>query len=187
MQTTITVNGEARALDVDPRTTLLDALRELMVDYAVVIHTTRAARQVADWLDSHGFDVEYTAAGDRGHLFWNRRGVLLVTSQKVAAVAYIDDRAIRFTDWPQALAALGGGDLPPGATPTPLRAYEGEAWPVHGDRFRASDGSGWLHDTTATLRRVGWLDQRGRVWLHTPPQDGFDGGSLTPLLIDARD
>lgn len=28
LRTTITVNGEARALDVDPRTTLLDALRE---------------------------------------------------------------------------------------------------------------------------------------------------------------
>ncbi|RAK60423.1 (2Fe-2S)-binding protein [Phenylobacterium hankyongense] len=28
MRTTITVNGEARALDLDPRTTLLDALRE---------------------------------------------------------------------------------------------------------------------------------------------------------------
>ena len=28
MQTTITVNGEPRTLDVDPRTTLLDALRE---------------------------------------------------------------------------------------------------------------------------------------------------------------
>jgi len=28
LQTTITVNGEARALDLDPRTTLLDALRE---------------------------------------------------------------------------------------------------------------------------------------------------------------
>jgi len=28
LQTTITVNGEARTLDVDPRTTLLDALRE---------------------------------------------------------------------------------------------------------------------------------------------------------------
>ena len=28
MRTTITVNGEARALDVDPRVTLLDALRE---------------------------------------------------------------------------------------------------------------------------------------------------------------
>ena len=30
MRTTITVNGEARALDVDPRTTVLDALRETL-------------------------------------------------------------------------------------------------------------------------------------------------------------
>ncbi|HEX2815889.1 MAG TPA: 2Fe-2S iron-sulfur cluster-binding protein [Phenylobacterium sp.] len=30
MKTTITINGEARALDVDPRTTLLDALRETL-------------------------------------------------------------------------------------------------------------------------------------------------------------
>ncbi|MGH6911529.1 MAG: 2Fe-2S iron-sulfur cluster-binding protein [Phenylobacterium sp.] len=30
MRTTITVNGETRALDVDPRTTLLDALRETL-------------------------------------------------------------------------------------------------------------------------------------------------------------
>jgi len=30
MRTTITVNGEARALDVDPRTTLLDLLRETL-------------------------------------------------------------------------------------------------------------------------------------------------------------
>ncbi|HEY2358049.1 MAG TPA: 2Fe-2S iron-sulfur cluster-binding protein [Phenylobacterium sp.] len=30
MKTTITVNGEARELDVDPRTTLLDALRETL-------------------------------------------------------------------------------------------------------------------------------------------------------------
>lgn len=33
------------------------------------------------------------------------------------------------------------------------------------------------------MRQVGWLDQRGRVWLETPPAAGFDGGSLTPLLI----
>ncbi|MBL8554931.1 MAG: 2Fe-2S iron-sulfur cluster binding domain-containing protein [Phenylobacterium sp.] len=30
MRTTITVNGEARSLDLDPRTTLLDALREIL-------------------------------------------------------------------------------------------------------------------------------------------------------------
>lgn len=33
------------------------------------------------------------------------------------------------------------------------------------------------------MRKVGWLDQRGRVWLEVPPMADFDGGSLTPLLI----
>lgn len=35
------------------------------------------------------------------------------------------------------------------------------------------------------LRQIGWLDQKGRVWLAPPPSAEFDGGSLTPLLIDA--
>jgi hypothetical protein len=39
----------------------------------------------------------------------------------------------------------------------------------------------------ATLRRVGWLDQKGRVWTEIPPGVTFDGGSLTPLLIDVRE
>ena len=33
------------------------------------------------------------------------------------------------------------------------------------------------------MRLVGWLDQKGRVWTACPPGAGFDGGSLTPLLI----
>ena len=39
----------------------------------------------------------------------------------------------------------------------------------------------------ASLRRVGWLDQKGRVWTEVPSTSSFDGGSLTPLLVDARD
>lgn len=35
----------------------------------------------------------------------------------------------------------------------------------------------------ARLRRIGWLDQLGRVWLHAKDWDG-KGGSITPLLID---
>lgn len=77
--------------------------------------------------------------------------------------------------------------------PTGLRASRGEDWPVKTDaeRRRKDLGAG-THCTPeseqqATLRRIGWLDQRGRVWLHTPPSAEFDGGSLTPLLIDVRD
>jgi hypothetical protein len=39
---------------------------------------------------------------------------------------------------------------------------------------------------TATLRRIGWIDQKGRVWLEVPSAKDFDGGSLTPLLVDVR-
>jgi len=51
--------------------------------------------------------------------------------------------------------------------------------------LRAWEASRQRH--TASLRRVGWLDQQGRVWTEVPPSDGFDGGSLTPLLIDVRE
>lgn len=39
----------------------------------------------------------------------------------------------------------------------------------------------------ASLRRIGWIDQKGRVWLEVPPSATFDGGSLTPLLVDVRE
>lgn len=39
----------------------------------------------------------------------------------------------------------------------------------------------------ATLRRIGWLDQKGRVWTEIPSAAGFDGGSLTALLVDIRE
>jgi hypothetical protein len=69
---------------------------------------------------------------------------------------------------------------------TGMATHAGEPWEVRADPFLA-DGAvvGWK--TRATLRRVGWLDQKGRVWLATPPVAQFDGGSLTPLLIDARE
>lgn len=68
----------------------------------------------------------------------------------------------------------------PGAQ-TDMKAYEGEDWKV------PADPAGEELSHVATLRRVGWLDQKGRVWTKIPPSKDFDGGSLYPLLIDARD
>jgi hypothetical protein len=53
-----------------------DALRTLMSTYAVFVHTTRDASQVAQWIEYH------------------------------AAIPTVDDRAIRFESWDQALAEL---------------------------------------------------------------------------------
>lgn len=67
-----------------------------------------------------------------------------------------------------------------------IRASEGEDWKVRADLVPADNDTYGL-SSHATLRRVGWMDQRGRVWQTMPSGKDFDGGSLTPLLIDARD
>ena len=84
----------------------VEGLTRLMQRYAVFIHTTRRPRQAARWIEQHsGHGIECTTRVPRSG-FWNERGYLLVTRRKLPAVAYIDDRAIRFTDWDQALSDL---------------------------------------------------------------------------------
>ncbi|MFD7507905.1 hypothetical protein ACFV5N_00955 [Streptomyces sp. NPDC059853] len=88
----------------------LDALRDLMTRYAVVIHTARDAGQVAEWLDGHGFECVL----DDGRPFWSVQGQLLVTSRKLPSVAYVDDRAVLFRgDWAEALAIIETGEPAP--------------------------------------------------------------------------
>ncbi|MFG2970841.1 hypothetical protein ACGFZS_46990 [Streptomyces sp. NPDC048288] len=86
----------------------LEAIRSLMETYAVFIHTTRDAGAVAGWLADHGFDTVLDVDGPTHpkRQFWNDLGALLVTDRKLPAVAYIDDRGIRFTNWDQALTDL---------------------------------------------------------------------------------
>lgn len=104
----------------------LEGLRTLMEHDSVFIFTTRDPEQVMPWLEQHGFDVlnDYESC-ERCHgqfiaevpcreckgsgllTFWNDRGRLLVTNRKLPAVAYLDDRAVRFVDWGQALTDLG--------------------------------------------------------------------------------
>lgn len=89
------------------------ALAQLMRQYAVFIHTTRDARQVAHWIEQHsGYGFECTTRPPRTWYgrrkpFWNQQGVLLVTDRKYPAMAYVDDRAVRFVTWPDALTAVG--------------------------------------------------------------------------------
>jgi hypothetical protein len=97
----------------EPLPGALDALRRLMADYAVFVHTTRDPQTVADWLaarDVPAVTLHDLRAREGLHVnvgtFWNRRDVILVTDRKLPAIAYIDDRAIRFETWDQALADL---------------------------------------------------------------------------------
>jgi len=95
----------------------LEALTVLMREYAVFIHTTRNARQVARWIEQRtGHGIECTTQmhpllpswwqwGKRFE-FWNTQGTLLVTNRKLPAVAYLDDRAVHFTNWRKAMREL---------------------------------------------------------------------------------
>jgi hypothetical protein len=80
---------------------------------------------------------------------------------------------------------------PPGRTARDVPCWETGLALSAGVRFIArgrvqgkldDDESGRL-TAPIQMSQVGWLDQKGRVWLECPPSTGFDGGSLTPLLI----
>lgn len=83
----------------------LDGLAELMRDYAVFIHTTRDEMQTAAWLTGYGFTCITDEQADHPQ-FWNDQRRLLIANRKLPAIAYLDDRGIRFENWGQALADL---------------------------------------------------------------------------------
>jgi len=91
----------------------VEGLTRLMQRYAVFIHTSRKPRQVARWIERNsGYGIECTTRVPRKG-FWTERGYLLVTNRKLPAVAYIDDRGIRFHNWAQALATLESREADP--------------------------------------------------------------------------
>jgi hypothetical protein len=87
----------------EPLPGAFDALRSLMERYAVFIFTTRDVASVADWISDHSGIRTTNLEPPK---FWNGRNELLVTNRKYPAIAYIDDRGIRFESWTQALADL---------------------------------------------------------------------------------
>lgn len=80
------------------------ALTALMVDNPVFIFTAREVTSVCEWLEKETPFSTTDEVPEGG--FWNERGTLLVTNRKLPAVAYVDDRAIRFRNWAQATAEL---------------------------------------------------------------------------------
>lgn len=90
------------------------SLGALMERYAVYIHTSRDPQTVAEWIYYEmgiPTQVSMKVPPDSEPLeFWNEQGILLVTNRKLPAIAYIDDRAIFFENWGQALSDLAKFD-----------------------------------------------------------------------------
>lgn len=81
----------------DPMPGAFEALDRIEgAGYSIVIFSTRDGDQIRDWFRRHGWDD--AGGSDAGDLH--------ITNEKLPAVAMIDDRAIRFTEWSEALADL---------------------------------------------------------------------------------
>lgn len=89
-----------------------DALRALRQRFDVVIYTTRAG-ETEPYRSLLGSGAGVRAAGIVRIQEWFRQhggedlADLHITDRKPLAVAFIDDRAVRFTSWSQAIADLG--------------------------------------------------------------------------------
>lgn len=90
----------------------IGSLMYLMAREPVFIFTSRQPSQVALWIEKESqHNIECTTWLPRTWYgkrrpFWNTRDLLLVTNRKLSARVYIDDRAIRFTSWSEALEQL---------------------------------------------------------------------------------
>jgi hypothetical protein len=75
--------------------------------FRLVKMNSRNTQQVADWLfERADFNITWEPPGEAICEFWNDRGRVLITNRKLPAVAYLDDRAVRFESWTQALTDL---------------------------------------------------------------------------------
>lgn len=79
-----------------------DSLRALLKDHTVFIHSTRKAKQILDWMQEQMPDVAFEII-DEETLFWNTKNVIGITNRKLPASVYVDDRALRFEQWKEAM------------------------------------------------------------------------------------
>lgn len=81
----------------------IEAIKSLQrQNNAVYVHTSRDPFQVAAWF----YQYQVPTVTEFFRDFWSDTECVLVTQRKLPALAYIDDRAIRFIDWQQTLLDL---------------------------------------------------------------------------------
>ncbi len=74
------------------------ALKALTAAYGVFIFSARSAEDILPWCREHFPDLRFQLIGPKV-TYWARKGVIGITNRKLPALMYIDDRAVRFTNW----------------------------------------------------------------------------------------
>jgi len=85
----------------------IDSIKKLQDEgWEIVIFTTRSKYgdernyRIQDWLEEiHGFETQCIGLIDNVNNIELKKNQLLITNTKIPAMAIIDDRAIRFTNW----------------------------------------------------------------------------------------
>lgn len=75
-----------------------EALTRLIKDYAVHILSARDAREVIDWCRVKFPKLRF-ALIPKDAPYWQTEGIIGVTNTKLPSLHYVDDRALRFTNW----------------------------------------------------------------------------------------
>ncbi len=75
-----------------------EALKELSARYGVFILSARPSKDVLPWCRRQFPDLKFCLISSKVK-YWSRKGVIGVTNRKLPALVYIDDRALRFTNW----------------------------------------------------------------------------------------
>lgn len=74
------------------------AITKLLKEYAVFILTARDTKQVIKWSRREFPGIKFELI-PRSFPDWQKEGVVGITNIKLPAITYIDDRALRFTNW----------------------------------------------------------------------------------------
>lgn len=81
-----------------PMAGAFEGLKALSAAYGVFILSARPVDEILPWCRKHFANLRFCRIGPKV-TYWNRRGVIGVTNRKLPALAYIDDRGIRFSNW----------------------------------------------------------------------------------------
>lgn len=76
-----------------------EALKKLLESYCVIIFSTRKPETIKKWMLKKMEFIPVEVIPDDVEFEWKKQGVVGITNRKLKAFMYVDDRAVRFTNW----------------------------------------------------------------------------------------